>query len=229
MDNRRTEAISPQTYARLGGVLYLLIIAAGIFGELIVRGTLVISGNPSATAKQILAHETLWRLGIAGDLVMHICDVPLMFIFYYLLKPANKNLALLALLFNLVQTAVLVANKINLVHALLLAKTSPALAYSAIQLHEYGFSIGLIFFGCACLLYGYLIYRCGYLLRFLGVLMPIAGLCYLVSSFTQLISPAIAHQLGAILLLPCFIAELSLCLWLLFKGVNLKKFPVLSN
>jgi Domain of unknown function (DUF4386) len=225
MDSRQTTATSPQTYARLGGMLYLLIIAAGIFGELFVRGSLVVSGNPTATAKHILAHETLWRLGIAGDLVMHICDVPLMFIFYYLLKPANKNLAILALLFNLIQTAVLVANKINLVNVLLQAKTSPSLAYSAIQLHEYGFGIGLIFFGCACLLYGYLIYHSGYLPKFLGVLLPIAGFCYLASSFIHLISPATAHQLGAILLLPCFIAELSVCLWLLIKGVKVDKFP----
>jgi hypothetical protein len=226
MKNRPAAAITPQTYARIGGLLYLLIIAAGIFGELVVRGTLIIPGNPAATAKQILAHETLWRLGVAGDLLMHICDVPLMFIFYCLLKPADKNIALLALLFNLVQTSVLVANKLHLIHALLLVKNSPESAYAAIQLHEYGFGTGLLFFGCACLLYGNLIYRSGYLPRFLGVLMPIAGLCYLVSSFTQLISPATAHRLGATLLLPCFIAELSLCLWLLIKGVDLKKFPI---
>ena len=227
MDSIQTTTTSPQSYARLGGMFYLLIIAAGIFGELFVRGSLVVSGNPAATAKQILSHETLWRLGIAADLLMHICDVPLMFIFYYLLKPANKNLALLALLFNLIQTAVLVANKINLVNALLQAKSSPALAYSTIQLHEYGFGIGLIFFGCACLLYGYLMYHSGYFPKFLGMFLSIAGLCYLASSFIQLISPATAHQFGAILLLPCFIGELSVCLWLLIKGVNLDRFPVL--
>jgi hypothetical protein len=212
--------MAPKTLARLAGLLYLLIIAAGMIGELFVRGTLIVPGNAATTANQIIAHESLWRLGIAVDLLMHICDIPLMFIFYQLLKPANKNVALLALLFNLVQTAVLVANKQNLVNALLQAKTSPIAAYSAIQLHEYGFGIGLIFFGCACLCYGYLIYCSDYFPKVLGIFMSIAGICYLSGSFIQVVLPKLSHQFGALFLLPCFIAELSLCVWLLIKGVK---------
>jgi hypothetical protein len=224
---------SPQVYARIGGLLYLVIIAAGIFGELFVRGKLVVSADAAATAHNIVTHELLWRLGIAGDLLMHICDIPLMFIFYFLLKPVNKNLALVALLFNLIQTAVLVANKLNLIMAMFLftggnlktvdPQQLQTLGYLAIKLHGYGFGVGLIFFGFACLIYGYLIFRSGYLPKALGIMLQIAGLCYLTNSFALIITPAFADQLFPFILLPPFIAELSLCLWLLIKGVNMPK------
>jgi Domain of unknown function (DUF4386) len=105
---------SPQTLARNGGVLYLIIIGTGLFGEMFVRGKLVVWGDVTATATNIAASQTLWRMGVAGDLIMHVCDVPLMLIFYLLLRPVDKTLALLAMLFNMVQTATLVATKLAL-------------------------------------------------------------------------------------------------------------------
>src|ERR1700730_6787130 len=98
---------SPQVYARIGGVAYLIIIVAGGLGEMLVRNSIIVSGDAAATYNNIVAHPLLWRLGIAGDLIMHVCDVILMMVFYVLLKPVNKNLALLVVLFNLIQTAVL--------------------------------------------------------------------------------------------------------------------------
>ena len=66
---------SPQVYARVGGVLYLAIIAAGINGELFVRGSIVVSGDAAATARNLVGSSALWRAGLAGDLVMHLCNV----------------------------------------------------------------------------------------------------------------------------------------------------------
>jgi len=227
-------AMSPQTYARIGGILYLIIIAAGMFGELFVRGKLVVSGDAAATAANIVAHKSLWRAGIATDLLMHICDIPLMWIFYILLRPVNKNMALLALLFNLIQTAVLVVNKLNLIMAMFLATGAGSmastnldelhnLAYLSIKLHGYGFAVGLIFFGFTCLVNGYLIFKSDYLPRAIGVMLQIAGVCYLISSFANILAPSFANSVGMLLLMPPFIAELSLCLWLLIKGVNVEK------
>ena len=116
----RSTEISPQIYARTGGFLYLVIILAGMSGELLIRGPAVVSGNAAATAANIASSASLWRLGIAGDLVMHLCDVGVMLVFYVLLSPVSRTLALLALLFNLVQTSVLVANKLNLLLPLFL-------------------------------------------------------------------------------------------------------------
>jgi hypothetical protein len=170
-----------------------------------------------------MASPLLWRIGIACDLIMHVCDVPVMLILYLLLRPVNQRLALLAVLFNLVQTAVLVANKLNLVLPLLLLDDMAylkafdphqldALAYLSVKAHGYGFGIGLIFFGFECLVLGYLIFRSGYLPRILGVLIQIAGLRYLTNSFALLLSPTVAARLVPAILLPAFIGELSLCL-----------------
>ena len=109
----RTTQTSPQVYARIGGVLYLMILVAGALGEIFIRGKLIVSGNATSTASNIIASQSLWRIGIAGDLLMHICDIPVMLVLYLLLRPVNKNLARLAVLFNLIQTAVLVANKLT--------------------------------------------------------------------------------------------------------------------
>ena len=225
---------SPQRYARVGGILYLIIIAAGITGELVVRGRTVVSGDAAVTAHNIIAAPSLWRAGIAGDLLMHICDVGLMLVFYVLLKPVNANLALLAILFNLVQTDVLVANKLNLLLPLFLLGDAAylkaftpeqlqALSYVSLRTHDYGFGFGLIFFGMECLVLGYLIARSEYLPRVLGFLMLLAGACYVTNSFALVVSPRLASALFPVILLPPFIAELSLALWLLVKGVNEQK------
>ena len=231
---------SPQVYARIGGVLYLLIIILGTLGELSTRGTLVVSGDAVSTASHIMASPSLWRLGIADDIIMHVFDIPLMLIFYILLKPVSKNLALLAVLFNLIQTAVLIANALNLLMPLFLLGNADylqvlepnqlyTLAYLFIKLYDYGSGVGLIFFGFECLVLGYLIFRSGYFPKVLGVLMQIAGLSYLVNSFVLLLAPTFASKIVPAILLPAFIGEMSLCLWLLVKGVNLERWQELAE
>lgn len=209
---------------RLAGLLYLAVIGLGLFGEGVVRGGLVVVGDAAATARNILADESLWRLGIAGDLTMHLLDVPLIVFFYLLLRPVSPALALLATAFNLVQTCVLALNKLSLVAVLSLlavppgapvALEAPALALGLINLHGAGFAIGLLFFGVTCVLRGALIVRSGYVPRTLGALLVLAGLCYLVNSFALLLSPTLAAVLFPAVLMPAFVAELLLSLWLL--------------
>lgn len=224
----------PQRYARVAGILYLAIILLGTFGELYVRGTLVVSGDTAATSAAIAASPLIWRAGIAGDLLMHVFDVPVIVVLYYLLRPVSRSLALFATLINLVQTAVLVANKMNLLVPLLLLENSSylaafsseqlyALSSLAIKAHGYGFGIGLIFFGVACLVRGYLIFKSGFLPKALGVLMAIAGLSYLINSFALLLAPSFATAIFPGILMPAFVGELSLTLWLIVKGVNVEQ------
>jgi uncharacterized protein DUF4386 len=225
---------SPQLYARVGGVLYLFNILAGMFGELFVRGHLVVAGDAAATAHNIGASNLLFRSGIAGDLLMHVSEVYLIIIFYVLLKPVSKDLALLAALFNLLQTAVLVANKLTLFAVLVFLGNTDclkafdplqlqALANASLTLHEYGFAMGLVFFGFTCLVTGHLMFRSGYFPKALGALQGIAGLCYLINSFALFLAPTRAAKMFPTILFPAFIGELSTCLWLLVKGVNLTK------
>ncbi len=170
---------SPQLYARTGGIAYLIIIVAGALGELFIRNTLIVTGDAAASANNIAASPLLWRIGIAGDLFMHVCDVVVILALYTLLKPVNKNLALLAVLFNLIQTAVLVANKMNLLMPLFLSGSEDylkafnpqqlqALTYISVKAHGYGFGVGLIFFCFTCLIKGYLIFKSGFFPRDIG-------------------------------------------------------------
>mgnify|MGYP000386121839 CR=1 FL=1 len=223
----------PQVWARVAGALYLLIIATGAFGEIVVRGTLFVPGDPSSTAAKLAASESLWRIGIAGDILQHVFDIPVMLALYLILKPVNGNLARLAILFNLIQTAVLVANSFNLVMPLFLVGNAEYLKAFApdqlhawtqlfVRLHTYGFGIGLVFFGLACLVYAFLIFKSGYLPRILGVLMMIAGLCYLTNSFALLLAPALAAVFVPGILIPPLIAELSLALWLVSRGIRVE-------
>lgn len=225
---------SPQRYVRIGGVLYLAIIVLGIFGEMFVRGALVMPGDATATANNISASRFLWFSGIAGDLLMQVLDVPLIVLFYLLLRPVNEGLALFATLINLVQTAVLVANKLNLLVAVFLldnarylnafsAEQRHALSYLAVRVHEYGLGVGFIFFGFACVVHGYLIFCSRFLPGTLGVLLVVAGLSYLVNSFALLLAPSLASAMFPMALVPALVGELALALWLCLKGLNMDR------
>jgi len=225
---------SPQLYARIAGVLYLVNIACGLFGEIFVRGHLVVAGDAAATAHRIMTSEFLFRCGIAGDLIMHISDVPMAVIFYVLLRPVSRDLSLLAALFGMLQTAILCANKLNLVAVLLLLGGSnylrafdsnqlQALASLSLALHEHGFGIGLIFFGVSCIVTGYLMFRSEYFPKTLGVLQAVAGVCYLINSFAQILNPSLADKMFPAIVLPAFIGEFATCVWLIVKGVNVSK------
>lgn len=210
----------PTRYARIGGALYLVIIVAGIVGPLLTREQLMVPGDAAATADSIAASPELWRVGIAANVVMQLCDVPVMLVLYLLLSPVNRNVALLALIFNIVQTATLVANQLTLVTAHLASTDQPAVTDIAIQAYSYGEALGLVFFGFTLLGVGYLIRHSGYLPWLLGLLVQIAGVSYVVNSFLLLVVPDLANLA---LLVPAFVAELSLALWLLLKAVDVPK------
>jgi uncharacterized protein DUF4386 len=218
--------VQPLRYARIAGALYLVIIVAGIVGPLLTRELLIVPHDPVATAHNIASSPELWRLGITLDLVAQLCDVPVMLILFLLLSPVNRNVALLALLFNVVQTSTLVANQLTLVAAQLLSPDQPALADVALRAYSYGEPLGLVFFGFTCILEGYLIRHSGYLPWILGVLMQIAGLAYVANTFLLLLAPGVASIL---FLIPTVVAELSLALWLVVKGVNVTKFQKVTS
>ena len=225
---------SPQRYARIGGALYLAIIVLGAFAEGFVANKLVVAGDAATTAANILASPGLWRLSVAGDLIVVLCAVPLLWIEYLLLRPVSKQLVLLAVLFNLASLAVEAVSKVFLLVVMptlgsadYLKAFDPhqlqILANLALSSHDVAFNIALIFFGFTCIVNGYLIFRSGYLPKFVGVLMQIAGLCYLTACFAALFAPAFADLITPAILLPPLIGESSFCLWLLVKGVNIAK------
>ncbi len=225
---------SPNFWARMGGIAYLIIIIAGACGELLIRNKIIVPNDPQTTANNLLNHSLLWRIGIAGDLLMHVCDLFLSIAYFQLFRTVNKPLARLSLFFGLMQTAVLIANKMNLVMPLLYLEHADKLqafslpqlqemAFLSIQAHDYGFGNGLIFFGFACLIDAYLIIQSGFLPKFLGWLIGLAGICYLINSFTLILAPSFSPQVFPAVMPIIFLSELSLCLWLLIKGVKMEK------
>lgn len=234
-----TTKTSPIVYARIGGILYLIIIVVGIFSELFVRDKLIVSGDALATANNIMASEMLWRIGAAGGIAMLVCAVVLALILYILLKPVNKYIALLAVFFNLVSISIEAFIKLYLFEVLLLLGDASylagmpknelySLAYQSVVLHSSGYNISLVFFGINCFFWGYLIVKSNFLPKILGVLLILCCVCYLVNSFTWFIAPSVAKVLFPVILIPCFIAELSLCLWLIVKGVNMTNWNELN-
>jgi hypothetical protein len=214
---------------RLAGLCYLAIIALGMFTEVFVRGSLVVAGDAAATARNIAAQPQLWRLGLAADLLMQVLDVPVIVVLWRLLRPVNETLALTATGLNLVQTAVLVANRVQLLAALDLLTTPAvtdaflpgqreALSMLAVSLHGQGFGIGLIFFGVACVIRGALIAKSGVLPRVLGWGLVVAGAAYLVNSLALLLAPDVAKLLFPAVLLPAFVGELAFALWLALRA-----------
>jgi len=220
MTDRSVDA-SPQLYARIGGMLYLIIFAG--FFSVSVRDRLVVSGDAAATAANITAMESLWRFGIAYEFLALICAIALAMIYFVLLRPVSRELNLLATFFRLVAIAVQMVAVLNLVAALFplgdaayLKSFAPeqlhALAYLAIKAHSHGFSLALLLFGCCFLVHGYLIFRSGFLPKVLGILIQVAGVCYLTNGVALFLSPTFAGRIFPAILFPAFVGEAPLCL-----------------
>ncbi|WP_035566682.1 DUF4386 domain-containing protein [Hymenobacter sp. IS2118] len=230
----RSLETAPLGYARLGGALYLVIILCGLFAEGFVTSKLLVGGDAAATARNILAAPLLWQVGAAGNVLVVLCAVPLLWIEYLLLRPVSKSVVLLALFFNLVSLGVEAVSKVFLLLVLPTLESAqyqqafgpqqvPMLANFALKLHEISFNVALLFFGFTCLVNGYLLVRSGYFPRIIGVLMQVAGTCYLVACWASLFAPVLAGKLLPGVLLPCLVGELSWCLWMLIKGLDSAK------
>ena len=231
MVTTNTGATSIQTYAKLAGVLFLLSMVGGGFGEFYVPSKLIMSADAAATAKNIVAFNSLFRWGFAGYLIEAVCDIALALIMYVLLRPVRKDVALLAAFFGLVSTAVFAgaelfyfAASFILGGADYLKTFSPdqlnTLGLLSLKFYGYGGTIFMVFYGVASVLRAYLIYRSGYLPKFLGVLLALAGFGFIIKNFALVLAPSYPSDF---LLLPMPLAALSLTLWFLVKGVDVPK------
>jgi len=219
---------SPGRKARIAGVFYLLTFLTGA-PLIFVSGRLVVPGDAAATATNILAHEPLFRLGFASNLVATACYIAVTALFYDLFKPVNRSVSLLAAFFSLVGCAVGAASSAFYLAPLVVlggvqylsvfqVEELQGLAFVFLKLHAQMYNIGLIFFGFYCLLIGYLIFRSAFLPRFLAVLMAFAGLGWLT-----FLSPPLANYLSPYVLAPGIVGEGALTLWLLVKSVNVQR------
>jgi Domain of unknown function (DUF4386) len=214
--------------------VYLVIIILGIFVELFVRGRIVVGGDAAATAANLIAMRSLWRVGIVAEMLMVMCTVCSALFLYLLLRPVSRQLALLATFFGLVGLTVEAGYALHLVEALFplqgaaaagafTAQQLQALAGFSLKAHGNGFGIALLIFGPAFLLRGYLVARSGYFPRAVGLLYQLAGVAYLTNSLVLILAPQFAGRAFAIVAGPGFVGEATFCLWLLVKGLNVEK------
>ncbi len=229
---------SPQLQARVAGFLYLIVIAGGIFAELLVRGRLVVSGDAAATAHNIMAHQMLYRWGFVVELGYCVCNIPLTVIFYNLFKVVNRNVTLMMVVLDIVVNTIESISLLGHFAPLLLLSGGhhlsaftpeqlQALSYLSIQLFEHGFAICLVFFGFDCFAMAYLIYRSTFMPRMIGVLLAVEDVGYLVNSFSLFLVPALQPRIFPYFA-PTAIAEIALCLWLLVMGVNVQRWKQMA-
>jgi uncharacterized protein DUF4386 len=220
--------LSIQTYARIGGVLFLVSLLAGGFGEGVAPGQLIAPGDAAATARHILNSDALFRIGFASYLVEALCDVALTVVFYVLLRPVNLIVTLGIVLFRLMATATFAfgelfyfAPSLIVGNDAYLKSFSPdqlnALTLLFLNLYGLGGVISLVFYGVASIGIGYLMFRSGYFPRILGAVWAIGGAGFVLRTFAAVLIPNIPT---AILQAPQIVAILVLAIWLLAKGVD---------
>ena len=224
--------ISPRSLARTAGALYLINIIGGAFAIGVVPGMLFVAGDPAATAHNIASHELLYRLGIAAHVVIVMTNVAMAVIFYELFKVVDRRLALLMAFFTLVATAIESAALLNQFTPLMVLRDNSyantitagqgqALAYYLpFQSAAAGYDVSSVFYAGFDLAIGFLILRSTFFPRVIGLLMAIDGIGHLLYSFADIVAPGFAARLVPWAQLPILIGEGSLCLWLLFAGVN---------
>jgi hypothetical protein len=227
---QRAVATSPRFQARMAGLIALITSSAGFAA--IVRGNLVVYDDAAATARNILAHEPLFRLAVAGDAIAALYIVFTLLLFN-LLRPVNRSLALLGALFSLVGIAVGMLIPLFELAALVVLKDAQslrgfnpeqvqAIALLLLKLGAQSDALSLVLFGTFDVLTGYLILRSTFLPRILGVLLAIAGIGYLINTFANVLAPGFAAHLSPWILIPGG-ADLLLPAWLLVVGVNARR------
>jgi hypothetical protein len=219
-------------WARVVGFSYVFALLPAIFAEFYVSGRLFVSDNAVATAQNIIAHERLFRLGIASNLLVFAADVLLVTALYVVLERVNRRLALLAVFFRLIETTILIVAVLNDFDVLRLLSGASylttinsdqlaGLARVSIGAHTSAYGIALILFGFGSPVFCYLWLKSGYIPKPLAVWGLLASVWIGICSFIFVVFPDLRQVItvgyyGG----PIFLFELTIGLWLLIKGVR---------
>jgi hypothetical protein len=217
---------SLSSYARVAGIAMLLSIVFGAIGEAYVPGRIIVRADAAATALNIINHPTMFRLGFATYLVEGICDVALCVLFYVLLKPVNRNLALLSAFFGIASMITFaIAESAYFASSLVVRDTAGmasftaeqrnALALLSLRLSAMIAALFLALYGIATMIRGYLIMRSGYFPSLFGVLFIIGGAGFFLRTATYILAPGYSSD---VMLLPMAVAGIPFMLWLVTRG-----------
>src|SRR5688572_17911827 len=195
-----------QGYARLAGVLGVLTLVAGGFGEAYVPSAILVSGDPAATVRNVLEMESLFRWGFAGYLVEALCDAALTMAFWVLVRPVHRNLAMLMVVFRIISTCGFGASEVLYFGALLTLRGAPAatalppgeteaLAYLLLRIAGFGGALFSTFYGVANVVFGWLLSRSGFVPRVFGIALIVMGVAFAARTFLLVLAPAYASEL----------------------------------
>jgi hypothetical protein len=221
---------SQRRAAKVVGFTYLFAMITAIFG-FYVRVNLVVPGNAAETAHNIMASEQLFRLSIASDLATFVIDIALITALYVVLRPVNRNLALLAVFWRLMETAVLIVVTLNGLDVLRLLSgaddwqilgTNQLQALARLSLNAYGagYNVGFVFLGLGSAVFSYLWFKSNYIPRALAVLGVFSSLLLSTCSFAFIISPILASTVGQVYMAPLGVFEITMGFWLLFMKLR---------
>ena len=229
----RIEVPFSVTHIRVAAFLFLILSPIAVFGMIYGPSMLIVPGDAAATARHIMASESLFRLGIASSLLSQLVGIFWVLVLYQLLKPVNKNMAVLMVIFNLLIVPIAMLNELNQFAVLFLSSGADSLKVFTpgqlhtmislfLNLHDYGIKIAGIFWGLWLFPYGLLVFKSGFLPRILGVLLMIGCFSYLIQSFVGFLSPNLVVY-TAMLAAITSSGELLMPLWLLIKGINVQQ------
>jgi hypothetical protein len=223
---------SQRKAATVVGAAYLLALAPAVFAEFYVRGHLIAFGDAAQTAQNIVAHERLFRLGIASNLTVFAADIVLIVALYLVLKPVHRGVALVAVAWGLIETATLVAVTLSDFEVLrILSGASYLHSFEADRLHALAglslgahgdtYNVGLVFAGLRSTAFCYLWLRSRFIPRVLAAWGVAASFLMGACAFAFIIYPELARVVGVeIYGAPIFLFELTMGLWLLLRGVD---------
>jgi Domain of unknown function (DUF4386) len=217
--------------ARVAGLLYLLMAITGAFSIMYIPSAFIVSGDATATANKIKASESLYRIGIANDLITQIIFIFLVLTLYQLLKRVNQRDALLMVILVLVSVPMSFLNMLNLSAPLIVLSGADflsvfeqqqldALAMLFLSLRSRGISAVSTFWGLWLFPFGLLVYRSGFIPRILGVFLMIGCVAYVADSFISLLLPSYSDVVSQLMMIPLGIGEFSMIFWLLIKGTR---------
>ncbi len=219
------------TAAKVAGFLYLFTMVTANFAEFYARGRLIVAGDAVQTAKNIGASERLFRLGTVSNLITFAAVVPLVVALYVVLKPINRNVALLAAFWRLAECSIFALITLNDFVALRLlsgadylrafdTKQLQALAYTFVRVHDAGYLLGLVFFGLGSTVFAYLWFKSRYIPRALAAWGILSSLVVAIVTLAIIVFPSLAAVVIPVYFAPIFIFEVTLGFWLLIKGIQ---------
>lgn len=225
---------SIKTTARLAGVLYLVMGLLGWFSIMYVPSVFVVRGDATATARNIMNGESLYRLGILSQLASQTIFIFLVLILYDLFKDVDRKYARLMVVLVSVSVAIEFVNCLNLIAPLILLSGADywsaftksqldALALGFLGLRNSGINLVSLFWGLWLLPLGVLVIKSGFIPKVLGVLLIVACFAYVADSFTSVVFPTQMHTVSMVTLPLGGLGELAIVAWLIVKGANVPR------